>query len=194
MQQFLAFAANAAHGAQFALGFSHRITAAPPAAERAFAPVVGQWWRVAAFEVLLQPGESGLHLAVQAAVQAQPFTLSAGIEQPALAGRGALHRLQQPAPEGQGEAMLPGAVAPRLQQRGLVAEVAQLAGLRLAQQQGGPAADPLAPQQQQPHRWFAPLQGPQTSAALERLVDALLQPPLTISQLQGAMRIPEPLG
>ena len=76
---------------------------------------MGQWWRVAAFEVLLQPREGRLHLAVQPAVQAQPFALSAGIEQPSLAGGCALHWLQKPAPESQGEAMLPGAVAPRLQ-------------------------------------------------------------------------------
>ena len=133
LQQFLAFAANAAHGAQFALCFGHRITAAAPAAERAFAPVVGQWRRVAAFEVLLQPRQGGLHLVVEAAVEIEPLALSAGIDQPALAGRSALHRLQQPAPERQGEAVLPGAVATRLQQCGLVAEGAQLAGLRFAQ-------------------------------------------------------------
>ena len=151
LQHLLALSADSAHLTELPLLLCNNVTPGSPAAQGALAPVLGQWWRLAPLEVLLESGQGLITLPWQVAPQSHPLALTTGIDQQALLGTGAQQGLQKEGPVAQGESMLAGAVPARLQQGRLIAERPEAAGFTGAQQQRGTPPQSAAPQQQQTH-------------------------------------------
>ena len=148
-QQVTPLAADAAHLAEVALGAGLPVAEASPAAEGAFLAVVHQRrWLAARLQLLGQAGQHLLQLLLQAAAQLENLLLQ-------LAARAGQHQCpghrcpllgrQQPAPEGQHQAVLSGEVSALAHQHRLVGMGPPAAGAIDAKQQGRMGFQPNPP-------------------------------------------------
>ena len=129
-KQFAALAANPAHLTEVALLAGLTIAEVPPGAKGAFFAVAHQGGRPLTLQVRRQAGEALVQLGAQGARQVDLFGSpgTGAAQHQALVHRRPLVLGQQPAPQGQHQAMLPGDVVTLAGQHWLIAKRPPLAG------------------------------------------------------------------